>query len=147
MNDYPDRDHQFEALVDNINTQLKAYPGASIGVIASTNKTIEELRNRFELSPLAGLIAYHDIDEPEHGFSSGKKIHVLTAHASKGTEFRAVHMYGIEEFVYPRNRRELLYTAVTRAKTSLTAYRTGCVLAFLESAFAKPTVTSVKDIF
>lgn len=147
LQEFTDREEQFNEMYKNIQTQLKAYPGASIGILASTNNTIMELRERFSSTPLATDIAYHDLNDIENSFSSGKRIHVLTAHSAKGTEFRAVHIFGIEEFKYPRHKRELIYTAVTRAKTSLNGYKTGKVLAYIESAFAKQTPTDLKDIF
>ena len=145
--EYDSRKSQFEALYKNLETQLKAYPGASIGILVSTNNAIAELRAYFSETTLANDIAYHDINDIEHTFTTKKRIHVLTAHSAKGTEFRAVHIFGVEEFKFPRHRRELFYTAVTRAKTTLLGYKTGNALAYIESAFAKQTVTNVKDIF
>jgi superfamily I DNA/RNA helicase len=53
-------------------------------------------------------------------FSENSLIRVMTAHGAKGAEFRAVHLLGAEE--YRSNRRELAFTAVTRAKTELDLY-------------------------
>ncbi|MET5020707.1 ATP-binding domain-containing protein, partial [Burkholderia pseudomallei] len=59
-------------------------------------------------------------------FMGGRPIHVLTIHGAIGTEFRAVHMYAVVDLArYPLNRRRLGFTAITRAKSALNAYRTG----------------------
>ena len=147
MDLYPNEDVEFAKLLGNVTNQLKAYPGESIGILVPKNDLIVQLRGRFNDSPLATDIAYHGMDGEEHTFSSGKKIHVMTAHSAKGTEFRAVHLFATEKFKFPLHHRELLYTAVTRAKTSLTAYRTGPVLAYIDAAFAEPTHTKIADIF
>lgn len=144
---YANVDAAFADMLANIKNQLKAYPGEAIGVLVPRNNVIDDLRNRFEASVLAGQIAYHDRDDLDNSFASGKRIHLLTAHSSKGTEFRAVHIFGAEQFKFPRHRRELLFTVVTRAKTSLMVYRTGPVLAYLDTAFAKPQVPKLADIF
>lgn len=56
--------------------------------------------------------------DPEN---DGGRIHLLTAHDSKGKEFEAVLVYGIDEFERgdPQEDRRLLYVALTRAKEKL----------------------------
>jgi len=147
LDTYANLDAQYGELLDSVVNQLKAYPNDSIGIITPKNELIVELRNRFSTSVLANDIAYHDLDSEDHAFTSGKRIHVLTAHSAKGTEFRAVHIFATEKFKFPLHHRELLYTAVTRAKTSLSAYRTGSVLGYIETAFAKPQHTKIADLF
>ena len=73
---------------------------------------------------------------------------MLTIHAAKGTEFRAVHLFAVEELAsYPLNRSRLGFTAITRAKTALNAYRTGETNQRLESAFAQPRHMELDDLF
>lgn len=147
LNDYPSRDGQFQAMLNTIQRQLKAYPKQGIGIFAKGD-AINELKNRLESSDLAGFVAYHDIkDDPSHSFQSGKRIHVLTIHGAKGTEFRAVHIFGCEQLDYTDGQREVMYTAVTRAKTSLNCYYSGKVAPYITSAFSKPTVASVAGLF
>ena len=86
--------------------------------------------------------------DDDSSFSDNKPIHVLTIHASKGTEFRAVHLFAVEELAsYPLNSRRLGFTAITRAKTALNAYRTGDTNQPLENAFAQPQHMELDDLF
>lgn len=109
--------------------------------------TVDELRGYFESGPLAGTIAYHTDAAEEHSFQSGKLVHVLPFKSSKGTEFRSVHLFGLEELQYPQHRRELLFMAITRARTALAGYYTGKVLGSVATAFAKPaTPPALEDL-
>jgi len=141
------RDEQFTKMVDLIRVQLDAFNDDTIGILCGKKESVAELKERFDATDLADDVVFHGIDTNAN-FTSGKRIHVLTMHGSKGTEFRSVHMYGIEELAdFPLNQTKLAYTAVTRAKTSLNAYRTGATSPKLESAFAEPAVVAFEDLF
>jgi ATP-dependent exoDNAse (exonuclease V) alpha subunit len=72
----------------------------------------------------------------------------MTIHSSKGAEFRTVHLFGAEDMMRgPLSSAKLAYTAVTRAKTALNAYRTGSTNMALENAFAEPAHVNVADLF
>lgn len=132
-----DRDEQFNRMVDEIRVQLDAFPDEDIGILCGKRSSVAEVGARFERSDLSDRVSVHGQGD-EVGFADGSPIHVLTIHSAKGTEFRAVHLYGAEELhSWPLNRRRLSYTAVTRAKTALRAYRTGNTNEALESAFAE----------
>jgi superfamily I DNA/RNA helicase len=135
--EFPDRQAQFDTMYRTIDRQLRSYPGEGIGIIVPLTRMVNELREMFDRTPLGPTIAYHNDESDQHSFQSGKLIHVIVLKSSKGTEFRAVHLFGLEELQYPQNRRELLFTAITRAKTALTGYHTGKVLASVSTAFAK----------
>jgi len=134
----PSRQEQFDAMRKAIELQLRSYPGEGIGVFVPLRAMVEELKEYFEASSLAGSVAYHTEADEEHSFMSGKLIHVLPLKSSKGTEFRSVHLFGLEELQFPQHRRELLFMAVTRAKTALAGYHTGKILGSVATAFAKP---------
>lgn len=57
----------------------------------------------------------------DQGALGGEKVHVLTAHAAKGLEFRCVFMAGLSRGVFPleasspEEERNLFYVAMTRA--------------------------------
>ncbi|WP_377156316.1 ATP-binding domain-containing protein [Roseateles sp. UC29_93] len=141
------RDEQFSEMETLIRVQLIAFKDDSIGVFSGTQATIAELKERFEKTDLSDLVAYHNGDG-EASFSSDKRIHVMTLHSAKGTEFRAVHIYGAEELAgYPLRRTKLAYTGITRAKTALNVYRTGETSKALENAFAEQKLVDLDDLF
>lgn len=68
---------------------------------------------------LSGMIV---IDDDISLSSSSEGVNLLTAHASKGLEFRAVIIYQVEDFEVKddeEEERRLLYVAMTRAKEYL----------------------------
>lgn len=141
LTEFASRDEQFAAMHKSIARQLRTYPNEGIGVIVPRTFLLQELKAQFAAAdPLPGGVAFHDMDDEEHSFSSGKNVHVISLKSSKGAEFRAVHLYGLEELKFPQIRRELVFTAVTRAKTSLDGYFTGKVLNSVASAFAEAPV-------
>lgn len=141
------RDEQFEKMLGILRVQLIAFNEDSIGIFCGKNESLAELRERFNNTDLADAVVVHGIDKSAT-FNDDRQIHVLTIHSSKGAEFRAVHMYGTEELAsHPLNRSRLAYTAITRAKTSLNAYRTGATSHQLENAFSEPTHFEIADLF
>lgn len=140
------RDDQFEVMINLIRVQLEAFNNDSIGIFCGTKLTRQELRDRFDETDLSDLVCVHGIDK--NPSFTNTPIHVLTIHGAKGTEFRAVHLFGTEELKSgPLRRTKLSYTAVTRAKTALNAYKTGETTKALESAFAEPVHFDLKDLF
>jgi superfamily I DNA/RNA helicase len=105
------------------------------------------LRQKFDASGIGDKVCVHGVDE-NASFEDVRPIHVLTIHSAKGTEFRAVHLYGTEELrAFPMNRRQIGFTAITRAKTALNAFRTGETNKPLENAFAQPSHMNMTDLF
>jgi len=142
-----DRNEQFEKMTDLIKVQLDAFKGDTIGIFCCKKDTVREVKSRFDNSGLESMVCVHGIGEGE-SFSSEKPIHVLTMHSAKGTEFRAVHIFGAEEMAnHPFRRTTLGYTAITRAKTALNIFRTGDTTPRLESALAEPAHVELDDIF
>lgn len=141
------RDEQFAKMAELIRVQLVAFNDDNIGVFAGTNEAIAELKERFDATDLAGLVAYHG-QEGGGSFLSEARIHVMTLHGSKGTEFRAVHIFAAEELhAFPLRRTKLAYTGITRARTALNVFRTGPTSAGLENAFAKPALMDMDALF
>ncbi|PHV09225.1 superfamily I DNA/RNA helicase [Janthinobacterium sp. BJB412] len=141
------REEQFSTMLEILRVQVDAYNEDTIGIFCGKNETMVELKERFASTELADKICFHGLDE-NSGFAGDHRIHVLTIHSAKGTEFRAVHLYATEELAkYPLNRTRLAYTAVTRAKTTLSAYRTGETSKRLDNAFAEETHFEPEDLF
>lgn len=76
---------------------------------------------------LASVSLLSDVDKTEEG---GKGVSLMTVHASKGLEYKAVFLTGMEEGLFPSERsvverdgieeeRRLCYVAVTRAEEKL----------------------------
>lgn len=140
------RDAQFIRMIELLRIQLDAYAGDCIGIFCGKTDSLHELRNRFNETDLSDTVSVYGVDSDAR-FTNGKRIHVMTLHSSKGTEFRAVHMFGIEELATPGlQRTRLSYTGVTRAKTSLNAYRASDTTVKLEHAFAEPAAFTLEDL-
>lgn len=141
------RDEQFNKMVDILKVQVDAFKGDAIGIFCGKKDSCVELRERFNGTDLASQVCVHGVDELA-GFDLSIPIHVLTIHSAKGAEFRAVHLFGTEELAnFPLNRRRLGFTAITRAKTALNAYRTGETNKPLENAFSEPNHFDLDDLF
>jgi superfamily I DNA/RNA helicase len=144
------RDEQFSEMLIKVRTQLKAFPKELIGVLVPKRDNIADLKSRFGKTDLNKLIAYHDDPSDVDLFSGPYRIHVMTIKASKGTEFRAAHLYACEDAQWPQVSRKFWYTAVTRARTSLTAYASPGqkpLNARLRAAFAEEIVPEIDSLF
>lgn len=116
-------------------------------MFAGTNDTVAEIKKRFDKTDIAKLVAYHG-QEGTGSFTSDARIHVMTLHNSKGTEFRAVHIFAAEELhEFPLRRTKLAYTGITRARTALNVFRTGPTSTAIENAFAKPELMDMNALF
>jgi superfamily I DNA/RNA helicase len=135
---------QASKIISELEIQLKAYPDELLGVICPTRQDVINVWQAIENSPLAGQ-AVLQLAGQYKPFQSTTSICVCTLHAAKGLEFRALHIAGCEAFSkFPGNQRNLLYTAVTRAKTSLSLYYAGTIPGFLEQAIAD--MQPIKDL-
>lgn len=134
--EYPTRRSQFDAMLKNIELQLRSYPGEGIGIIVPKRNMVDELQQLFSGTNLRTSVAYHSKDGAENTFQSGKLIHVIPLKSAKGVEFRAVHLFGLEELKFPQHRRELLFVAITRAKTRLNGYHSGTILGSVSTSFS-----------
>jgi superfamily I DNA/RNA helicase len=139
---------QIEQALAEMLVQLKAYPGEAIGIFVPRKRQIQEVKSILSASSIANLCVYHDPDSDDpRQFPADKQIFVMTIHSAKGTEFRAVHMVGTEELKGNVASRRVVFTAFTRAKTSLAVYHTGEILRYIEGAFAKSAVPQLEEIF
>jgi superfamily I DNA/RNA helicase len=147
MHNCVDRNAQFETMLELIKIQLDAFKDDTIGIFCGLKESSKELRERFNATAISDLVCVHGIDE-NASFNGSCRIHVLTIHSAKGTEFRAVHLYGAEDLLkFPLNRSRLGFTAITRAKTALNAYITGETNKRLENAFSAPSHFEIDDLF
>jgi DNA helicase IV len=139
----PDIDAQAKRIVAQLSIQLKAYPGELLGVVCAKKEDLLRIWTAIESSTLASQSVLQ-LAGKYKPFDPNTRICVCTLHAAKGLEFRALHLAGCDGFTKFPNQRNLVYTAVTRAKTSLSIYHCGKIPAFLEKAIAD--LQPIKDL-
>lgn len=146
--EFPNRQAQFDAMLLELRSQIRAYPNEPLAVFIARRAAFDELRILFSRTDLYSTVAFHE-NADVINFSAQSRIHVLTIAGAKGTEFRAVHLFACEDAQGPQDSVEFWYTAVTRAKTTLLAYSSpsgASVSRKLLGAFAvdqKPTIDSL----
>ena len=132
-----DLDRQYNKLMENLRIQLDAYPGERVGIVCPRNEELTFLKNKLVDSDLVNLCTFLDHNSGYHEFDDAHPICVSNIHGAKGLEFRALNIIACETFRrYPRTNRNLTFTGVTRAKTSLSIYYTGDLYTYLQSALA-----------
>lgn len=137
---------QVEMIIEEIQVQLRAYPGELIGVLFPTNDEVNEFCLKAKSTAELAKALYRVKDE-EGVWSGETRIIASTIHSAKGLEFRAVHIGGCESLLRSgrENQKRLAFTAVTRAKTSLCFYWTGSVPPYLTDAIQRAD-DEVKDV-
>jgi superfamily I DNA/RNA helicase len=128
---------QVKIAVGEIETQLRAYPDGMIGVLCPRHEELNEVIGELERSSLAEQIQVQQYGEGYAAFDPARRVIVTTIHGAKGLEFRALHLLGMDKVVkFPKVQRNLTYTAVTRAKTSLAIYGAAELPGYLEKGIA-----------
>ena len=116
-----------------LKIQLTAYPDDLLAVWL-----LSSCRSRFpacaarKLRPLTSLILPHrksGSDDPN------QRIYIAHLREIKGLEFRTIHL-GLMQHLYKlrENQKRIAYTAITRAKTTVSIYFTGKIPGYLEQA-------------
>ena len=147
----PDPDDEAAQVIDKLRIQLQAYPDELIGVIAPRQEEAEAFWSRVSVSDVGPAAVFHT-DRSGLLFSSSKNIFVGTMHSAKGLEFRTLHIVG-GDFLgrFAGRQRFLAFTAVTRAKTSLSVYFREALPGYFEKALQVlrpiPDLPLIKDIF
>jgi superfamily I DNA and RNA helicase len=141
---------QAERIISRLDTQLKAYPDELIGILCPRNEEVDAVWEEIKASPFAAQAMLQK--SGEHGsFSPDKTIVVGTIHSAKGLEFRSLHIAAAESLKKFQYQRNIAYTAVTRAKTSLSIYYTDSIPGFLEKALRSmeplPDLPKIADTF
>lgn len=135
-----DADEQFDVMCARLKKELAAYPDELLGVIVPLRDDVADLVARFEASELADSIAKEE--EPFDPFRPDARIIVTTVHSAKGLEFRTVHVPNAQTIGRHTSREmHVSYTAITRAKTTLSILSTGPLPMHLEpvrNLFAPP---------
>ena len=143
---------QMEAVIDEIATQLSAYPGDLIGILCPRQDELNQVWELIANSSVAGDAQLQQYAGGYAPFDPNKRVIVTTIHGAKGLEFRALHLVAMEFVKKFPSQKNMSYTAVTRCKTSLRIYHDASLpgyfekgLSCLDNAVAAPP--SVKDLF
>lgn len=142
---------QGKQIINSLRTQLTAFPGEMLGVMCPLRDDLQAVRAAFVGSDLESQLVYQNSDDGYVAFSPATRICLCTLHGAKGLEFRAAHLAGSEGLLKFRERqRKMAYTAVTRAKTSLSIYDSGKLPSYVEgalAAIAPRTKPKLDDLF
>ena len=106
---------------------------------------------------LERTIMSYDVNEfPNDTTDKKDMVNIMTAHASKGLEFRCVFVIGLQEGLFPHHKnmtgssveeeRRLMYVAMTRAKQQLYLCTLGTMYGKRESRFAAEAAKNRKYI-
>ncbi len=145
-------EEQAEKIIAQLETQLLAYPGELIGVACPRHRELEAVWEVIRNSPLANSAQLQTFKTGYSQLDPEKKIYVTTLHGTKGMEFRALHIAGAEQVrKFKAKQKRLIYTGVTRAKTSLTLHHSGSLPGYIENAVSSvervPVKPSLNDLF
>jgi superfamily I DNA/RNA helicase len=147
----PSFDDQCKMIVSKLQVQRKAYPDEMLGVVCPRRNMLPALWGHIARSSMAPEAVIQGGSEGYFSFNPGTRICICTIHSIKGLEVRALHIAGCDGLRGMPYVRRMAYMAVTRAKTSLSIYRSGDMLGFLESALAslKPAceLPAIEDVF
>lgn len=108
------------------------YPGQPIAdAPLPDRRTVVDQDTGETLSPLAAFLTYAALESGDNQARAGQDaVQLMTVHASKGLEFDAVFITGLEEGLFPHENalsdtggveeeRRLMYVAITRARKRL----------------------------
>jgi superfamily I DNA and RNA helicase len=122
-------------IIEGLSVQVRAYPDELLGVISPGKETALQIWEALTETHL-GAISVLQISGDHAQFESSTRICVTTVHSAKGLEFRALHVAECNDFDSRPHERNMAYTAITRAKTSLSLYSTGPLPGYLEKALS-----------
>ena len=139
-------------IVTLLERQLLAYPNERIGVACPRKKEVEDVWDVIKGSSVGDQSQLQTWREGYTPFDDDKRICVTTIHGAKGVEFRALHIAGAN-FIskFRAQQRNLMYTGVTRAKTSLSVHHSANLPGYVENALSsvEPTKAppNLADLF
>lgn len=128
--------------IDAVRDQLRAYPNGLIGVLCPRNSDLTEVARAFEGSDISEQVQIQHAATGYHSFDPDRRVVVATIHGAKGLEFRALHLLAMDKVVKFKTQKNMSFTAVTRAKTSLVIYSEKALPAYLQKGISLLTVNS-----
>jgi superfamily I DNA/RNA helicase len=141
---------QCEKICTALKTQLRVYPKEFLGVVCPKNEAVAQVWAHLNADPILSP-RLNLLGDDVHGFDEDRPICVCSIHAAKGLEVRALHIAAADGIKRFQQQRNLAFTAVTRAKTSLFIYHEGEVPGYFQSAIEglKPPeeLPAIKSLF
>jgi len=143
-------EEQIAMIISRLSTQRIAFPDQLIGILCPKKSTMNAIWDAIKVSEHSdsALLLHGSIRD---AFPSDKQVIVSTFHAAKGLEFRALHLAGCDELKSFENNRRITFTAVTRAKTSLSVYHSNNLHPYFDAALRvlkpMPKPPSLNDVF
>lgn len=125
---------QVEQAAEALELQLKAYPDEYLGVLCPNRASLKTVWRALRQSPVSDRAVLQSAEEGYVPFEPDKPICVCSVHGAKGLEFRTVHLLDAESMKKSPLNRNIAYTAVTRAKTSLSIYHSQPIPGYFDSA-------------
>jgi len=129
-------EEQCELILKTLEIQLLAYPDELIGVICPQRSQVTDIWSAIQRS-FPGVAVLQSNQDGYVKFEEETRICVCTIHSAKGLEFRALHIAGCESLNRFPLSLNVIFTAITRTKTSLSLYYTRSLLGSVEGAFAR----------
>lgn len=117
-------------MMANALTQSPVSQGIELDAPA-VNETVVNLDTGETMSPLAAFLTHAALESGDNQAQAGQDaVQMMTVHSSKGLEFDAVFITGLEEGLFPHENsmndydgleeeRRLMYVAITRARKRL----------------------------
>ena len=127
---------QCNEILRRLKLQRRAYPEGMLGVMCPRLNEVQSLGRYLQESELSDLICIQNREDGYQHIDDEKPIWLSTIHSAKGLEFRALH-FAAAEFVsrFAGEQKRLVYTGVTRAKTSLVVYHDRSLPPYFDAAF------------
>ncbi|MDR7867748.1 MAG: UvrD-helicase domain-containing protein [Sporomusaceae bacterium] len=145
-----DIEDQARRIIQKLDAQLKAYPNDLIGIVCPRREELLQLWSIISKSPFGHRVTPQFGSEHEP-LQPDKPILMSTFHGIKGLEVRSLHMAGCNYLNKFKFNRNMTYTAVTRAKTSLSIYYEKDLIGYFEASLASlnphPDLPNLQDVF
>lgn len=129
-------EEQVQKAVQKLETQLKAYPDEMLAVLCPSRKSLKAITQLLSQTSVAEKLVVQSAEDGYTAFDETKQVCVSTIYGAKGLEFRAVHLMQAELIKKSQLNRNIAYTAVTRAKTSLSIHHTDPLPGYIESSLS-----------
>lgn len=134
---------QATKIAEQLKDALLGYPDQLLGVLCPKNSDLDVIEAQLNAAGLSDSITRANRQDE---FDSSKPIWLSTIAAAKGLEFRVVHIAGLDSLAFMGGGdKRLIYTGVTRAKTTLRLYWHKTIPGYLDAAI-RGIVPSTKAV-